>query len=387
MTLDDRGRSPGFADAVVGYRGITNMSFKKLLILVSVAFFTFAAVNGLDRARAQQSSTAPVPAPTPPPDEDDRVETIDTEAVNVLFTAQDRNRRLLLNLRPEDVRVFENGQPQDIVDFARQVDLPLSLAILIDTSVSQERTLPEEKAAAAAFIEAVVRPAKDEVAIISFTGESTLEQGMTNNLARLRRAIEQVQFVPPSGYIGAGVVTNSGRVPGTPPISGDNQMVAGSTAIWDAVWATSEEILGPAPEKTRRAIILLSDGDNTSGKKKLDDAIQAAQRAEAVIYSIGIGDNFYYGVDKGTLERISERTGGRAYFPKNELELREAFNQIQEEMRSQYLLAYEPTNTARDGSYRKIEIQLVNPELQKQKIKLTYRQGYFAKSGSKPGSK
>ena len=115
----------------------------------------------------------------------------------------------------------------------------------------------------------------------------------------------------------------------------------------------------------------------------MDDAARAAQKAEAVIYSIGIGDKFYDGVNKGVLEKISEKTGGRAYFPKDEIELREAFKQIQEEMRSQYLLAYEPTNGAKDGSYRTIEIELANPQLQRDKIKLTHRQGYFAKSAPK----
>ncbi|HTK27129.1 MAG TPA: VWA domain-containing protein, partial [Pyrinomonadaceae bacterium] len=266
---------------------------------------------------------------------------------------------------------------QQITAFSRQIDLPLSLAILIDTSGSQERTLPEEKAAAISFIESVVRPTKDEVSVISFTGDSTLEQGMTNNLARLRRSIERIQFVPPSGYIGGGVVT------GTPPISGGNQAAAGSTAIWDAIWVTSDEVLGPAPDKTRRAIILLTDGLNTYGNKKLDDAVQAALKAEAVIYSIGIGDNFYYGVDEGVLKKISERTGGRAYFPRDEVELRQAFRQIQEEMRSQYLIAYEPSNPAKDGTYRTIDIELTNQQMQKDKIKLTHRQGYFAKTEKK----
>lgn len=339
-------------------------------------------IGGLAASRASDAqttapnpSTRTVPTPTPTPRDEDEIIKVDTEVVNVLFTAQDRNRRLLTDLKQTDIRLLENGQPQEIVAFARQIDLPLSLAILIDVSASQERTLPEEKAAALSFIENVIRPAKDEVAVISFTGEATLEQGMTNNLNRLRRSIEQVRFTPPSGYVGGGVLV------GTPPISGNS--VQGSTAIWDAIWVTSDEILGPAPERTRRAIILLSDGVNTSGKKKLDEAVQAALRAEAIIYSIGIGDNFYSGVDKGALNKISERTGGRAYFPRDEGELRRAFRQIQDEMRSQYLLAYEPTNQTRDGSYRKIQIELVNSTLEKEKIRLTHRQGYFAKSAPK----
>lgn len=348
--------------------------------------FMIAAVAvwliGFSIADAQITTPNPVtkstsPTPTPAPTPDDEVIKVDTEVVNVLFTAQDRNRRLLTDLKQSDIRLLEDGKEQELVAFSRQVDLPLSLAILIDTSGSQERTLPEEKAAAISFLESVVRPAKDEVCIVSFTGEATLEQGFTNNLARLRRSVNQVRFIPPSGYIGGGVMT------GTPPISGDNQAVVGSTAIWDAIWVTSDEILGPAPEKTRRAIILLSDGVNTFGKKKLDDAVQAALRSEAVIYSIGIGDSFYSGVDRGSLNKISERTGGRAYYPKDERELREAFIQIQDEMRSQYLIAYEPTNQNRDGVFRKIEIALTSPQMQKDKVKVTHRQGYFAKTPQK----
>lgn len=345
--------------------------FIVVLLMAAVASFV---VFGGEYVDAQEKTAAkPVASPTPP-EEEPEVYKVETESVSVLFTAQDRNRRLLTNLKQEDVKILENGQPQEVQAFSRQVDLPLSLAILIDTSASQERTLPEEKRAAISFVESVVRPLKDEVSVISFTGESTLEQGLTNNVSRLRHAIERVQFVPPSGYVGGGVVV------GTPPISGQNAQVQGSTAIWDSIWITSSDVLGPAPEKTRRAIILLSDGYDTFSRKKLDDAVQSALRAEAVIYSIGIGDNFYDGVDEGSLKKISERTGGRAFFPRDETQLRQAFQQIQDEMRSQYLIAYGPTNSALDGSYRKIEIQLVNPTLSKDKVKLTYRQGYFAKT-------
>lgn len=357
------------------------------LLLIAATLF------GVNRSNAQQmpsspKSAAPSPTVSPTPDlvedEEDEVIKIDTEVVSVLFTAQDKNRRLLTDLKQTDIRILEDGQPQEISAFARQVDLPLSLAILIDTSISQTRTLPEEKTAAKAFLESIIRPSKDEVSIISFTGETTLEQGLTNNIARLRRAIDRVEFVPPSGYIGGGVVAG-----GSPPISGDNQMTQGSTAIWDAIWVTSEEVLKAAPDKTRRAIILLSDGVNTFGSKKFDDAVQAALRNEAVIYSIGVGDDMYGGIDEGVMRRISERTGGRAFFPRDEAELRKAFTQIQIELRSQYLIAYEPSNQKRDGSYRKIQVQVVNPELSKQKVSLTHRQGYFAatEAANKPATK
>ena len=368
------------------------LRIKSLAVLAVGFLFVGATLFGLNYTNAQQlptnkSSASPSPTVSPTPEEileDDEVIKVDTEAVNVLFTAQDKNRRLLTDLKQADVRILEDGQPQEIVEFTRQVDLPLSLAILIDTSASQERTLPEERAAAKGFVQSVIRPAKDEVSIISFTGEATLEQGLTNNIARLNRAIDKVEFVPPSGYIGGGVV-----VPGTPPISGTNQMTQGSTAIWDAIWVTSEEVLKTAPDKTRRAIILLTDGVNTFGSKKFDDAVQAALKSEAVIYSIGVGDEFYGGVDEGVLKRLSERTGGRAFFPRDESELRKTFTQIQIEMRSQYLIAYSPSNQKRDGSYRKIQIQIANPELAKQKVSVTHRQGYFAQTetGQKPATK
>jgi VWFA-related protein len=360
------------------------MSWKgKFLIFVIAALFLGASVFDAKFSSAQQQvKTTPTVTPTPEQAEevDEPIE-IDTEVVNVLFSAQDKNRRLLTDLKQEDIRLMENGQQQEIVAFQRQVDLPMSLAILIDTSISQERTLPEEKAAAVSFLDSVVKSEKDEVAIVSFTGDATLEQGMTSNLTRLRRAIDRVEFVPPSGYIGGGVISG-----GTPPISGKNQQVQGSTAVWDAIWITADEVLGPSPDKTRRAIILLSDGYNTYGQKKIDQAVEAALKSEAVIYTIGIGDDFYGGVDKPSLTKISDRTGGRAFFPKDEAELRKAFVQIQIEMRSQYLIAYAPTNQKRDGSFRTIDIQLANAELQKQKITLTHRKGYFAKT-EKPVTK
>jgi len=356
------------------------MFYRKFLVF---AFVMFMAWMGLLHSTAQNSSisspsTKPQPSPTPTPNEgidvDDDPIVVDTQLTNILFTATDKQRRLVTTLKQEDIRVFEDGKEQQIFTFARQADLPLSLAILIDTSGSQERTLPAEKEAAAAFVDAVLRASKDEAALITFTGEATLEQDLTGNPQRLRRAIERVRFIPPSGYIGGG------QTVGTPPISGGNQNLAGSTAIWDAIYVTSDEVLANTSDKTRRAIILLTDGINTSGKYKLEHAVQQAIKADAAIYTIGIGDDFYGGIDEGVLKKVSERTGGRAFFPRNEDDLRKAFEQIQIELRSQYLVAYSPTNGKRDGTYRTIKIEISNPELKKQELILRHRQGYFAKT-------
>jgi VWFA-related protein len=112
----------------------------------------------------------------------------------------------------------------------------------------------------------------------------------------------------------------------------------------------------------------------------MHDAIERAQKADALIYAIGIGDRYQFNVNEGDLRKIAERTGGRAYFPKHERDLRDAFTQIQRDLREQYLVAYSPSNKARDGSYRKIEIQVINPALKQQELKLNYRAGYFAKT-------
>jgi VWFA-related protein len=191
----------------------------------------------------------------------------------------------------------------------------------------------------------------------------------------VRRAIDRVEFVPPSGYVGGGVV-----VGGTPPISDTNQILAGATAIWDAVWASSNELLAISADNTRRTLILLTDGYDTISQVKDHEAIERAQKADALIYAIGIGDSYQGGVDEKALKKITEQTGGRAYFPRNESELRSAFAQIQRDLREQYLIAYSPSNKARDGSYRRIQIDVTNPEFRKLKLKLNYRPGYFAKT-------
>ena len=333
-----------------------------------------------NRPRRAENLSQPSPTPPAKPEDEttlhsDEVIRVDTNLTNILFTAADKQKRFVTNLKREDIRVLEDGVPQEIFTFQQNVDLPLSLAILIDTSGSEERTLPEEKAAARSFLETVVRANKDEAAIVSFTGEVTLEQGLTGNIGRLRRAIDQVEFVPPSGYIGGGVV-----VGGTPPISGTQQALAGSTAIWDAIWATSNELLSDAAEHTRRAIILLTDGDDTISQVHMQDAINRALKADALIYAIGIGDRYQFGINEGALKKITESTGGRAYFPRNERELRDSFAQIQNDLREQYLVAYSSSNKSRDGLYRHVAIEIVNPETRKENLRLNYRPGYFARS-------
>ena len=373
--------------------GAILLSFRQLcllsaLLLAAAIAVVFACESlaqnppaSQNNSRPRRAEGLPEPTSTPPKKEDevtlssDEVVRVETNLTNIFFTAADKQKRFISDLKREDVRVLEDGVPQEIFTFQPNSDLPLSLAILIDTSGSEERTLPEEKAAARSFLESVLRPNKDEAAVVSFTGEVTLEQGLTGNIARLRRAIDRVEFVPPSGYIGGGVV-----VGGTPPISGTQQTLAGSTAIWDAIWATSNELLTDSAEHTRRAIILLTDGEDTISQMHMQDAINRAVKADALIYAIGIGDRYQFGINEGALKKITEGTGGRAYFPRNERDLRDAFAQIERDLRERYLVAYSPSNKTRDGSYRRVTIEIVNPELRKENLRLNYRPGYFAKT-------
>ncbi|HET6978169.1 MAG TPA: VWA domain-containing protein [Pyrinomonadaceae bacterium] len=306
-------------------------------------------------------------------DQDDVIRT-ETDVTNLPFTATDKQRRFITTLKAEDLRVLEDGVPQQLFTFQRETDRPLAIAFLIDVSRSQESTLPDEKAAARAFIEKVIDSHKDQVAVIPFTGLAYLEQPMTRDLLSVYGVLQRIEVAVPA-YLGAGrplmgIPTGPGLA--APPDEG-------TTAIWDAVALTSTNVLANAQGLRRRAIILLTDGLNTTGRLSQKEAINRVLGAEAVVYAIGIGSE-RDGLDRDALRDIAQRTGGRAFFPDKKFNLNAAFAEIEAELRTQYLLAYSSTNKKRDGAYRKISIEIVNPELKKEKLELRHRPGYFAKS-------
>lgn len=308
------------------------------------------------------------------PDDQDDVIRVETDVTNLLFTATDKQNRFITTLAREDIRMLEDGVPQEIFTFQRETDRPLAIALLIDVSISEERTLPQEKAAARVFIETIIRSKTDEAAIIPFTGSAFLEQPLTREVLNIFRALERVEVANPS-YLGngspiGGIVSGPGMK--APPREG-------TTAIWDAVGVTATEVLARSEGQRRRAIILLSDGIDSSSRLLQRQAIERTLEAEAVIYAIGIGDSKYGGVDRNSLRTLAERTGGRAFFPKKEDDLRAAFSEIERELRTQYLIAYSSNNKKRDGAYRQLRLEITNPELQKQQLKLRHRPGYFAK--------
>ncbi|MGH9874572.1 MAG: VWA domain-containing protein [Pyrinomonadaceae bacterium] len=335
-----------------------------------------------------------------PADQDDEVIRIETDLTNLFFTATNKQKAFITTLREEDLRIIEDGVPQKIITFQRETDRPLSIAFLIDVSISEERTLPQEKAAARTFIESIIQSSKDQAAIIPFTGAAYLEQGLTRDMLGIYRALERVEVALPA-YLGSGrPISGIASGPGmkAPPEEG-------STAIWDAIAVTSSEVLARSsdpkgagqsqvrkaadtaksqkdlvPIQRRRAIILLTDGRDYASRLTRKEAIDRALNAETVIYAIGIGDKKYGGVDHDELNAVANATGGRAFFPKRDTDLTNAFAEIEKELRSQYLIAYSPTNKNRDGSYRQMRIEITKPELQKERLQFRHRPGYFAKS-------
>lgn len=327
----------------------------------------------LSTTAAGQTPT-PSPAKTPKPPDDVDVLRTETDLTNLLFTATDKSNRYVTTLQQNDIRVIEDGVPQTVFTFQRETDRPLAIAFLIDVSRSEERTLPDEKGAARSFIENIIRSEKDQAAIIPFEGYAHLEAPLTRDVLSIYRVLEAVEVAVPA-YTGSapplgGIVSGPGTI--APPYEG-------STAIWDAITITCKNVLGRSYTQRRRAIILLTDGQDTSSRLTRAKAIDQAIEAETVVYAIGIGDRRYDGINKKVLDDIAEKTGGRAFYPKKSEDLMAAFQEIEQELRSQYLLAYSSTNKQHDGKFRSMKIEIANPALAKDKLNLRYRPGYFAR--------
>ncbi|MDQ3918463.1 MAG: VWA domain-containing protein, partial [Acidobacteriota bacterium] len=261
--------------------------------------------------------------------------------------------------------------------FERETDEPVSLALLVDTSASQEKVLKDEQDAASSFVRSVLRPGKDAASVVSFTGITRLDQPLTRDTDRLLSAISRLKVE----YTADNPVCKDEN-------ASEQDVLRCRTGVWDSIVLSIQEVLSKTPERTRRAIILLSDGDDTSSRLRIYQAVEYAVRNDTVVYSIGIRDKHFRDGEmrRDFLRDISEQTGGRAFFPKDPTDLSAAFAQIQDELRSQYLISYTPTNRSKDDSLRKVQVEIANPELRKQKLRLFYRQGYYAKRRQTAGA-
>ncbi|MCS7079721.1 MAG: VWA domain-containing protein [Chloracidobacterium sp.] len=294
---------------------------------------------------------------------------IQTQLVSVPFAVVDKRNRYINNLTAQDIQVLENGKPQEIFSFTRESDLPLTFALVFDISGSQQYSIAEQRAAAKAFLRQVLRPEKDLAGVVTFRRDIEMRQKLTNNLAALERAIDDVRFES-GGYVYGG----------TPPL---DPSITG-TSLFDTVYVVSSEML--PREAGRRVIILLTDGEDTTSRYKLSEAIDMALRSDVQVYAVGIpggvpngfGGVTVTGLDRRTLERLCESTGGRAFFPRSPAEYAAAFQQIETDLRYQYIVTYSPSNPSRDGSFRTIAVKITRPGEAKE-WRVFARKGYYAK--------
>jgi VWFA-related protein len=286
---------------------------------------------------------------------------MDVQVVNVLASVRDKAGRFVPGLSKEDFVLKESGKVQDIRYFAAESDVPLTLGLIIDVSVSQENLIEEEKRSAEAFIEQVIDD-NDLAFVITFGPDTRLEQDLTSSRRLLSKSLQDLQ-VRGGSY--------SPVTPGTNPTSTPR-----GTVLFDAVYLAAKEMLRPVPG--RKAIILITDGMDQGSKVSIEEALREAHISDVVVYSILHYDMGYYGpFSLGTadydLGKMARETGGTLFKPRRNQPLSDIFEAIQEELRNQYSIGFTPTNPEQDGSFRRIELSV------KQKgMKVQTRRGYYA---------
>src|SRR6267143_960241 len=260
--------------------------------------------------------------------------------VNLFVTVRDKSKRIVTDLKKEDFKVLEDSQPQEIAFFSKEVTLPITLGMLLDTSGSEQYMLGAIQDAGGRFMDRVLRKG-DEALVMSFDSDVDLLSDFTDDRGQLDRAIRKARInVPSAGSIG----NNPGPV-GSRQITG--------TALYDALYLACNEKLNT--EAGRKAIVIVTDAQDEGSKIRLEEAIEAAQRTDTVIHILLVGDP-HFGVNGGVAHKITDETGGRTISVNSEKHLAEAFDQISEELRSQYTLGYYPTNASRDGKFRKVKV-------------------------------
>ncbi len=330
------------------------------------ALFAFAACCALAVAGAGQSQNAQPPQPqsqqkqgekTKPagqkqdPLDPGQIKQI-TVNVRLPVTVTEKNGRFVTNLEQPDFEIYEDKVPQTIVSFVPQSNLPLDVAVLMDTSNSVKPKLKFEKDAAYSFLETVLKTRRDRALFATFDSRVELHQDFTNRLDLLTQAIDKVK-------------------------------AQGATRLYDAVYGVCEEkMMSPGSQGRRHAMVVITDGEDTESERTLKEAIDIAQRSETSVYVISTKAGGLFGVQAGMvdlkedkdLKNLAEETGGRAFFTAEVIELEKSLTVIARELRSQYEIAYEPTNNNYDGKFRKIEVKLPRQK----DLRIRTKEGYTA---------
>jgi Ca-activated chloride channel family protein len=291
----------------------------------------------------------PIAVATSPADSDqpDTVLTIKkrVDEVNVLFIATDRHGKFVRNLNQDDFTILDDHKPpQSIVDFRRETDLPLELGLLVDSSGSVRSRFGFEQQAAVDFLQHTLRPSFDKAFVMGFNSHSQVTQDFTDNVALLSMGVHRLHD-------------------------------GGGTALYDAVYRACRDklIKGQSDHPARRAIVVISDGEDNQSEVSKAQAIEMAQRAEVIIYAISTDDSGLILRGDRALEQLADSTGGRAFFPFKMKDIKNSFNAIENELRSQYIVSYRPADFDADGRYRSIEITALKKNLQ-----VRARKGYYA---------
>ena len=328
------------------------------------AFVLLALVAAFGTAHGQSTS-----APAQEQDQDQSAETlkVNVNVVQLFFNVKDRKGGLIPNLTKDQFQISEDGKPQTIKYFAAESNLPLTLGILIDSSGSQGNVLEMEKQVGGEFLEQILRD-KDLAFVIDFDVNVDLLQDFTNSVHSLKVALNSAR-INTAGGSGGGIPGLGG---GTVPTQGSPR----GTLLYDAVYLASHDEL--AQQVGRKAMILLTDGEDQGSQLRIRDAIEAAQKSDSIVYVLLCADRGFYGFGgysgEGEMKKLTAETGGRVIEVGNKFDkLKEGFNQISNELRSQYNIGYTPSNTKLDGTFRKVEIHTNDKD-----YKIQARSGYYA---------
>lgn len=290
---------------------------------------------------------------------------VNVNVVQLFFNVKDKKGGLIPSLPKENFQLLEDGKPQTVKYFSAESNLPLTLGILIDSSASQENVLGMEQQVGGTFLSQLLRE-KDMAFVMDFNIGVSLLQDFTSSVRKLKTALNSVR------------INNGGQVGSVPGMGGGPVPTMGTpkgTLLYDAVYLASHDQMGQQVD--RKALILLTDGQDQGSQYKIKDAVEAAQKADTIVYVLLCADRGFYGFGgysgEGEMKKLTAETGGRVIDVGNKPEkLRAAFDQISQELRSQYYIGYVPTNGLKDGGFRKVEVRSKEP------YKIQARSGYYA---------